>query len=448
MAAFVKCAIPNRYIGAAADTKPTGVGIGSMCYEYDTGKEYVTYDGTNWVQYAADVFFGDILPLADDANYLGSSTAGWKGLHLPDTLIVDDTDVVKLRTSANDADVSLTALNLTLSGTTTALTFSGAATIVAGSGLTMPAFTLGGAVSGGGQSFTNVGDMTFASGSVLASGSTNGNTLLLRANDTTFLTFTTGATDTLTLNGDMSVASGKGINFDAYGIKITDTYIQFGDDATAWGPKLMYGSATQAKVRNAANNADADFAVGILNTSVGISLDVDAAYIRALNSNGKYGRFLTRDSDVGIVEIARFAGAADPYFQVGRDDTGVATNAVTDMLYIQGGAGNNNESAGFGVGIPFLLGNAASQVEERASIDCVLVTATDGSEAARFDFNCMTGGAAPTTKFSCGAGGIGFFGTTPAAQQAHIADASGDDAATVNAIIDALKAYGLLAPDP
>ena len=41
--------------------------------------------------------------------------------------------------------------NLTLTGTTTALTFSNAATIVAASGLTMPAFTLGGTVTLNGQ---------------------------------------------------------------------------------------------------------------------------------------------------------------------------------------------------------------------------------------------------------------------------------------------------------
>tara|TARA_R100001530_G_scaffold84695_2_gene59003 strand:- start:159 stop:1043 length:885 start_codon:yes stop_codon:yes gene_type:complete len=57
------------------------------------------------------------------------------------------------------------------------------------------ALTLNGAVAGGDQAFTNVGDMTFAAGSILASDSTNTDTLILRANDTAFITFTTGATD-------------------------------------------------------------------------------------------------------------------------------------------------------------------------------------------------------------------------------------------------------------
>lgn len=454
MAAFVKTAIPNRYIGASADTKPTGVGVGSMCYEHNTGKTFVTYNGTNWVQYAPATYLSDVVPLTDDAEYLGTSALGWKGLYLPDTLIVDDTGVVKIRSVANDADLSLTALNLTLSGTTTALTFSGAATIVAGSGLTLPAFTLGGAISGGDQAWTNVGDMTFAAGSVLKSGSTNGNTLLLKANDTTFITLTTGATDTLdigahNISGNVTVGSGLSMSFDTYGIKITDTYIQFGDDATALAMKLKYEDATTLALRNAADNNYLDLRTRWQMASGGFNCLATAAVFSAyVSGDDAYAYFRARDTGVGGVEIARLQGAADPYFQVGRDDTGVALNAVTDMLYLQAGGGTGNELAGFGLGVPFYLGNAASEVEERASIDCVLVTATNGSEDARFDFNCMTAGAAPTTKFSCGAGGIGFFGTTPATQQAHIADASGDDAAAVNAIIDALKAYGLLAPDP
>jgi hypothetical protein len=38
----------NRYVGLAADSKPTGVPVGSTFWAYDTNIEYVTYDGTNW----------------------------------------------------------------------------------------------------------------------------------------------------------------------------------------------------------------------------------------------------------------------------------------------------------------------------------------------------------------------------------------------------------------
>jgi hypothetical protein len=78
-------------------------------------------------------------------------------------------------------------------------------TFTASGVVTMPALTLAGAISGGDQSFTNVGDMTFAAGSIIASGSTNTNTLLIRANDTTFITLTTAATDTCEItNGTLT----------------------------------------------------------------------------------------------------------------------------------------------------------------------------------------------------------------------------------------------------
>ncbi len=49
---------------------------------------------------------------------------------------------------------------LSLGGTTSALTFRNAATIVAASGLTLPAVTLGGAIAGGTQAITNIGAIT------------------------------------------------------------------------------------------------------------------------------------------------------------------------------------------------------------------------------------------------------------------------------------------------
>lgn len=48
--AVLKKTTTNRYIGLAADTKPTGVPAGSVFDEYDTGLQYITYDGTNWVR--------------------------------------------------------------------------------------------------------------------------------------------------------------------------------------------------------------------------------------------------------------------------------------------------------------------------------------------------------------------------------------------------------------
>jgi len=311
MAAFVKTAIPNRYVGASSDTKPTGVGVGSMCYEYDTGATYITYDGTNWSQYAPTTYLTDI-----------------------------------------------SAETLTLSGTTGALTFSGAATIVAASGLTIPAFTLGGkltagaseiegsafdinggtiasvtldgSIAGGDQSWTNVGDMTFAAGSILKSGSTAGNTLLIAADDTTFFTLTTGATDTCTVNGDLTFASGKGItsignivfqagaslasgptNGNTLLFKANDTtFLTFTTGAT---DTLDIGAHTISGVVTSNSNFDSTGTISAWKFG-GRSA---TTYLLAYNGDGASMAFQARDTGVGLVEVARMAGAADPYFAVG-----------------------------------------------------------------------------------------------------------------------------------
>ena len=51
MADFKRMGIPELYIGPSTDVKRTGVPIGSRSYETDTGLEFITRDGTNWVEY-------------------------------------------------------------------------------------------------------------------------------------------------------------------------------------------------------------------------------------------------------------------------------------------------------------------------------------------------------------------------------------------------------------
>lgn len=53
--AVKRIATPNKWVGAASDTKPTmalypgRVRVGDTFYERDTDLLYITYDGTNWV---------------------------------------------------------------------------------------------------------------------------------------------------------------------------------------------------------------------------------------------------------------------------------------------------------------------------------------------------------------------------------------------------------------
>ncbi len=166
-------------------------------------------------------------------------------------------------------------------------------------------------------------------------------------------------------------------------------------------PTMIKGEASKLKfcqdyfqVRNITDTDWGLFYAGTCfqNTITG---NIDGAEIAASGVDGHYMFLKARDTGVGSVEIGRFQGAADPYFQVGRDDTGVALNAVTDMLVLQAGGGSGNETTNFGLGISFKLGNASSEVEERGSIDLVLVDATNASEDTRLNFNLQIAGAAP-----------------------------------------------------
>ena len=44
-------ATSQRYIVQGGTTKPTGVPIGSTCWDATANIVYKTYDGTNWVVY-------------------------------------------------------------------------------------------------------------------------------------------------------------------------------------------------------------------------------------------------------------------------------------------------------------------------------------------------------------------------------------------------------------
>jgi len=161
-----------------------------------------------------------------------------------------------------------------------------------------------------------------------------------------------------------------------------------------------------------------------------------ANYIATGNEDTYALLMQARDSGVALVEIARLQGAADPYIQIGRDDTGVALNAVTDMLVLQAGGGTGNEAANFGLGISLKIGNAASEVEERGSLDLVLQTATNAAEDASWILRAMVAGAMATVLSAGGYAGVaklGFYATAPVALQTGVAvTAGGIHAALVN----------------
>jgi len=181
----------NRSTSLNANTAVTGVLI-----------------GTPVTQAIADnsLMISNITASGDIALYVN------KGGHSQMVFFADASagDTALLAASGGSVDFYIAGTKL-LDYATGAFAFQQNVTISSTGTLTLGAITLSGAITGGDQSFTNVGDMTFAAGSILASGGTNADTFLLKANDTTFITFTTAATDVCELDGctlDSSIAKG------------------------------------------------------------------------------------------------------------------------------------------------------------------------------------------------------------------------------------------------
>ncbi len=157
--------------------------------------------------------------------------------------------------------------------------------------------------------------------------------------------------------------------------------------------KIVEDSATVLGIRKVTDSTLVTLQVSDLAFSTTLVAQADASAIIPWQYDGAYMTLKARDTGVANVEIARLAGAADPYFQILRDDTGVALNAVTDILRIGAGGGTGNEAASFGAGIALMLGNAASEVEKRGYLNHVLVVATNAAEESRTDFGVMAAGS-------------------------------------------------------
>lgn len=148
--------------------------------------------------------------------------------------------------------------------------------------------------------------------------------------------------------------------------------------------------------------------------------------IRANTAADYVINFQGYDTGVGYVSTASVINGADPFMCIGRSDTGVATNAVTDMLRLQAGAGASAVSSNFGFGIPIWLSNSASTLAERASIDFVLTNATAGSEDVNMVINLMDGGAAPAAVLTLtGADKSATFASSITATNAQFTPATG-----------------------
>jgi hypothetical protein len=449
MANFVRAGIPEFYIGNSGDTKPTGVPVGSRCYELDTGIDYITKDGTNWVQYVPNIYFGtitvtgDILSSVDGGSDLGDPTHSFGNVYFdtaiyggsvsgnwhPDTnnaADLGDASTPKRWRGVHGQYASLT-LSANVNANSQTINAAPAATVITAVNtksftgtlqhLVIPAITP--AANGGGITLTglglsqgaiaNVADseaitvkgmvITGAAGAVLATGvytwsgidvTIPGQAANGAINVATGLKITGGTkagAATATMRGiDITMAAVTDV-----AINIVTGIARFADGSAA-APSICIASDPDNGLYLAGANQLGVALAGAakLLYSAGVFAFQEATAIST--PTGTKLSIQSFDTGVGLVNVAQFVGAADPYVLIGRDDTGVATNAVTDMLVLQAGAGTNNEAASFGCGMSIKLGNSASELEERASLDWYLIDATNGAEYSGLRVNLMIGG--------------------------------------------------------
>lgn len=80
---------------------------------------------------------------------------------------------------------------------------------------------------------------------------------------------------------------------------------------------LLSGDIKDGEIVNADVNASAAISVSKLAFDGGITFTVDAQAISAPNADDDYLVFKARDNGVGLVEVSRVVGAADPYVSFG-----------------------------------------------------------------------------------------------------------------------------------
>ncbi|MDP2158759.1 MAG: hypothetical protein Q8K68_13745 [Nitrospirota bacterium] len=258
--------------------------------------------------------------------------------------------------------------------------------------------------------------------------------------------------DSPTIQG--TVSAGTGLTMPAFTmsgvLKIADT---------APGVVLIARDGNQLQVKNATNTENAHITALSANLG-GIYYELSAAgTFDTQNTDAAYVAMRTRDTGVGLAEVLRLVGAADPYLQIGRDDTGVALNAVTDMLVLQAGGGTGNIAANFGLGISVVLASDLSVMAERASLDFVVTNPTLATYEAKWVFGAATAGAVASIVDIDGGGlnlasgkTLEVAGTKViGAQGATVADAAGgatidaEARTALNALLARVRTHGLIA---
>ena len=171
-----------------------------------------------------------------------------------------------------------------------------------------------------GDTINSTGNLTFATGLAIKSGATNTNTLTLNANDTAFITLTTGATDTCVLAS-----------------AVTATTQAAGNNSTLIAT-TAYVDAAVGTVNSFAEILALSNITGANDIVVSTTQSISTALV-----DDNYFLIKAVDNDPNTAsEVARVQGAADPYFSMGGSqqykfyNSGVATvdGAATGAAFI------------------------------------------------------------------------------------------------------------------
>jgi hypothetical protein len=168
----------------------------------------------------------------------------------------------------------------------------------------------------------------------------------------------------------------------------------------------------------------------------------------SLNDTILVGLFKMSDGS-GWLGLGR--GNTAPTCQLDVEQYTATTNSVVQVLRLAVNS-TGTPAAGFGTGIAMYADSDGSEDRYQARILSSWVDATDVSRKAALKFYVFDTAQREVLALS-GLGaeaGVGFFGVTPAARVAHIADPAGgattdaEARAAINAILSALETYGLL----
>lgn len=334
----------QRWIGLNADKSGiTPTKAGSTFYETDTGKHFV-WNGS-WLEYVPSLYTGTILPQADNTYDLGSAALSYRNAHIETAVYA--TSVVGNWSPSAASTYTLGTTSLEWQGLylgSDAGLFMGLAQTVvfvvetadanavelvielpAGGATNVPVIAIG-------QSIVGV-DLGLYDGVV----------------DPVLAMFGVGAVATApVIEGRKSrgtvgtptaiTATDELLNIRGYGYGGASGYVLAAEIRmlhtgtvadTRVGGQIEFWTATDAAPsvltrRGYISPGGTMQWLGQFNAaSVGWTTDIvaqaDAASITAWQADGKYFILRARDTGVGNVEVARVAGAADPYFGIGVD---------------------------------------------------------------------------------------------------------------------------------